>query len=152
MATDYRALMKVSSEDVERPVIYPSGYYKGIIRDFGFGNSSKKKTPFVEVQCDVYGPIKLDDDDAELDGMDFTEGKRMSVTYYLSPKAKFMLTDMLDAVLGESPGAMADDRIDDIKGQECTVRITPRDNQPENAPVVLTQASAILAPAEEDDE
>lgn len=111
MSINFREMLSVPTDSVERPKPLPDGHYIGAIKGHEFGQSKNKGTPFVrfilttELACD-------DVDQAALVGMDLSK-KEVQKDYFITPSALYRLSDMLDAVLGKQAGRSFDERIPD---------------------------------------
>lgn len=124
---NFRELLNQPTDTAERPRKLPTGHYKGVIGNHSFDRSSKKQTAFVEVPVRVTEPTS-DVDPVAVAGFDWSNIE-VSRRFYITPKAMFMLADMLDAVLGKELGKSYDERLPNIRGANVIIGIVPRRNQ-----------------------
>lgn len=125
MTVNFRDLLKFSSETVERPKPLPEGHYNGIISRHEFGLSKKKQTPFVRFYLQLQEPTG-DISPEQLNGIDLSKVE-LRKDFYITPKSAFMLTDLLDAVLGKD-NRLADERLPETKGQRVMFGVAQRQN------------------------
>jgi hypothetical protein len=125
MSSTFRQLLQVSSETVERPRAVAEGHYIGTIKDYIFGVTTQKKTPY----CRILLTPEEETEDVESganSGIDLSK-KEIRRDYYITPAALYMLADMCDAVLGKSD-IVIDERLPDLKGQRVMFGIKHRKN------------------------
>jgi hypothetical protein len=86
----FASILDEAPTEVVRPKPLPEGTYLCVVGQPEAGKSSQKKTPFVKFPL---RPVAaLDDvDDAALSEVDGLEGKNLSITFYITPDAIFML-------------------------------------------------------------
>lgn len=114
-APNFQSILEESPTEVIRPPMMPVGTYLCVVGDWESGESSLQKTPFVKFNL---RPISaLDDVDTDtLKEIGGLEGKKLSITFYLTDNSKFMLDEF-----HENCGVDMDDgtsraaRNDDIK-------------------------------------
>lgn len=128
--SDFRTLLGVKTDEVERPRPLAAGHYIGIIKNFELGQSAQKQTPYVRV---LFTPQEETTDVASgaNDGMDLPS-KEVRRDFYLTPASLYRLSDFLDAVLGPVQGRSFDERLPDIRGAKVIflVKATPSRNDP----------------------
>jgi len=126
MAVDFRSLLNVSSDDVERPKPLPNGHYIGTVASFEFGLSKQKQTPYCRLNL---VPLQATDDVdmTRLEGVNLAD-KSLRKDYFITPKARYRLADMLDAVLGKD-SRILDQRIGDVRGAKVMFGVTERQSE-----------------------
>lgn len=97
---DFSKLLAKKTSEVKRPPTLPAGLYPGVIKGYKFGESAKKKTPFVQFQVALTGwPEETDDEDRFHDGKPIDLSKKnMGSDFYLSDEALFILSEFLTAL------------------------------------------------------
>lgn len=127
MSTSFSQLLHITSEDVERPRLIADGHYIGTIVRHEFGNSRNKQTPYVRF---FLTPSEETSDVPEgaNAGIDLAKQEAFR-DFYLTPKSLFMLTDMLDAVLGKQMGRFADERLPETRDARVMFEVKHRDSE-----------------------
>lgn len=127
MSQNFAALLDRSADDVKAPVPTPEGSYQAIVTTHEFGESSQKKTPFVQFNLklisamDDVNPEEL----AECENWNQREVKSRDMRYYLTDDAIFMLKEFLGDVLGiDTTGRSFADMIPETTNQQLTVVIS----------------------------
>lgn len=89
-APNFQSILSDSPTEVLRPPMTPIGTYLCVVGDWESGQSSQKKTPFIKFNLKPIAPMQDVDEDAlkEIGGL---EGKRLSITFYITDEAVFML-------------------------------------------------------------
>lgn len=82
-------------EEAERPKPFPVGSYNSVVKGHEFGESSKKKTPFVKFQIRHVAPLD-DVDQAELAEVKNWQQREMGLTFYLTEDAIYRLREFAD--------------------------------------------------------
>jgi len=135
--------------EVKAPSLLPVGHYMGLITGQPeTGNSAKKQTPFVTFQVKLTEALG----DVDQDELNALEGnpldKTRDLTYYLSPNALFMLTDLVKS-LGGSDQMTIMESIEWLAGvgEPIVVQIThePNERNPERPFVRINNAVAATA-------
>ena len=123
----FRELMSRNTDTFERPRLLADGHYIGKIKTTSLEVSKRKQTPSVRVflqpteeTSDV--PVGANA------GMDLM-AEKIYRDYYIMPKLMFMLTDMLDAVLGKTTGRSFDERVPDLRDQRVLFQVGHRDSE-----------------------
>lgn len=93
MAADFKDLLKINLDDVEKPKPVPAGTYTGRIAKYEFNESSNKKTPFVRYYVQLTG-AEADVDSDALEGINLAE-KQLRKDYYITKDALYRLKDFL---------------------------------------------------------
>ena len=94
---DFAALLNKPTESAVKPPPLPAGDYLWGVTKYTFGESDKKKTPYVEfnLQCLQASP---EIDPVGLQGIDLTKRTR-DLTFYLTDDALWRLRDFLEKSL-----------------------------------------------------
>lgn len=142
MAVNFRELLSVTSDQVERLKPLPEGHYLGTVSGYEFGLSKQKQTPYVRVQL-TPSEATDDVDSSLLDGIDLSK-RNLRRDYFITPAARYRLADMLDAVLGKD-SRLLDERIGDIRGAKVMFGVTQR--QSENGADTYNDVTTIVAAA-----
>jgi hypothetical protein len=126
-ASTFRELMSRNTDEVERPRLLADGHYIGKIKTTSLDTSKKKQTPFMRVHLQV---LEETNDVAvgANSGMDLME-QEIYRDYYITPKSMFILSDMLDAVLGKTTGRSFDERTPELRDQRVLFQIGHRDSE-----------------------
>lgn len=95
MTTDFTALLKKPVQSVERPKPLPIGSYLVQFTKFEFGESSKKKTPYVRFIGQVLEP-KQDVDQQLLQAVEDWQGREVDADFFLTGPAMFRLREFLE--------------------------------------------------------
>lgn len=105
-APNFESILDQRADEVERPRPAPAGTYDGIIKGmYEEGKSSRKGTPFVRFTYAFVAAGDDVDEEALNDWLTSKDGsadnlaeRTIKDTYYTTPDALFMLTDMLEAI------------------------------------------------------
>jgi len=126
-SSTFRELLSKTSETVERPRALAPGHYIGTCRNFEYGTSRQKQTPFVRF---IMVPEEETSDVTEgaNQGIDLSR-KELSKTVYITPASLYRLSDLLDAMLGKQPGRSLDDRIPETRGIKVMFQVTSRESE-----------------------
>src|SRR5262245_27368133 len=116
---DFNALLDKNPLEFERPPTPPEGEYLVVVRDKKFGQSSQKKTPFVEFSYGVISALPSIPDEA-LNGVDLSKVKFRD-EFYLTEDAMFRLREFLE-LLGCTEGSTRD-AIESAIGQQVVVTV-----------------------------
>jgi hypothetical protein len=126
---NFASILNQSPTEVVRPKPLPVGTYLCKVGDWERGESSKKKTPFVKFNLRPLSAL-ADVDETDLAEIGGLEGRRMSITFYITEDAIAMLDEFHqncgvdladgttrmarnDAVIGADILAVVAHRIDD---------------------------------------
>jgi len=93
---DFNALLDKDPASFERPPVAPEGEYLLVIKGKSYGQSSQKKTPFVEFQYGVVDAMASVPEEA-LDGIDLAKIK-LRDQFYLTEDAMFRLREFFETV------------------------------------------------------
>lgn len=94
---DFASLLNKKTEDATRPPPLPAGDYLMQVGKFQFGESDKKKTPYVEFECNFLA-AGADIDPQGLVGIDLSKRKR-ELTFYLTDDAFWRFRKFLEETL-----------------------------------------------------
>jgi hypothetical protein len=125
----FRSLLQKTSETVDRPRALAVGHYKGEIKNYEFGVSKQKQTPFLRLFLVPHEEME-DVLEGANDGIDITK-REIRADYYIVDKALFRLANMLDAVLGKASWVPFDERIPTLRGTRVIFQLTQRPNEDE---------------------
>jgi hypothetical protein len=111
----------VASTEAPKPV--PVGTYLLVVKDFEFGESSKKKTPFLRVNYGIIAPGQ-DVDPTQLAGFDLAK-KNLRDEFYLTDDALFRLRAYIENSLGIAIGQRnyGDIIANDLKGKQVNASV-----------------------------
>lgn len=127
MAPNFRDLLSMPTDSVERPKPLPEGHYIAYIKAHEFGTSAKKNTPYVRFLFSIEsGSDDVSADD--LANIDLTR-RELRRDFYITPNALYRLSDMLDAVLGAQQGRSFDERIPDCRNAKVLIGVTQRQSE-----------------------
>lgn len=101
---NFANILSKKVEETERPKPIPAGNYVFAILEHEFGESAKKKTPYVRFWCRPMAPMA--DVDQSILPPTWQE-KKMKLDFYLTDDAMFMLREFLEKTLGMSTSGMA---------------------------------------------
>jgi hypothetical protein len=93
---DFNALLDKDPTQFERPPLPPEGDYLLLIKSKTFGQSAKKKTPFVEFAYAVVAPMPTIPMEA-LEGIDMTRVK-LRDEFYITEDAMYRLREFFELV------------------------------------------------------
>lgn len=121
--TNFANILNQRADAVEAPKALPPGTYQAAVKGFGTGESSKKKTPYVEITFMVQSVIDVAPEHQDQADAAFGKGPvEIKHSYYLSDKATYILVDFLEKDLGISrAGTSIADMLQNAVGQECKV-------------------------------
>lgn len=132
---DFKALLGVQVQSVERPKNFPVGHYQSVIAASEFGESSQKQTPYVRFQIKLLGPGEDVDEELfeEAGGMEaLRDRKTLPLTFYLTKDAMYRLREFLEDGLGLScSGRNFDEVIPESMNVSLSVHVSHRAGQKE---------------------
>ena len=130
-ASNFRDLLHVNNDTVDKPQALADGHYIGIIKGHEFGRSRQKQTPQVSI---ILSPTEESSDIPETanckkDGnkIDLSQIEVRKV-FYLTPRSIYRLGQFLDAVLGPD-SRYFDERLPETRGIRVMFQATHRDNE-----------------------
>lgn len=91
---DFESLLSMNADEVERPKPRPAGHYIALITGHEFGESSKKKTPYVRYAVKLMEALS-DVDEEMLEEAGGFEDAKMSVDFYVTENSLFRLKEFL---------------------------------------------------------
>lgn len=123
MSTNFANILNQRADAVEAPKTLPPGKYHAQVGQFKTGESSKKKTPYVEVEFMISAIIDVAPEFMDAAQEALSKGPlKIEHPYYLSEKATYILVDFLEKDLGISrAGTSIADMLQNSNGQECAV-------------------------------
>jgi hypothetical protein len=100
-APNYNSLLDKTVGSTERPKAVPIGIYTGVIVDFAFDQSSKKKTPYVRYGVKPIQPVSGVDPDlfAAAGGQDRLNKMKLGLDFYLTEDAMWRLREFLEEAM-----------------------------------------------------
>lgn len=125
---DFRNLLSTNLEAIERPKPLPAGTWNGTISARTFGESNKKKTPFVQFTISNLRPGE-DIDPEDLNGVRELGKKTVTTTYYITPEAQFRIKDLIASCGHETSGRSLAEGIEDLIGSEVMFLIKHRPSE-----------------------
>lgn len=132
-APNLASLLNKNADEAKRPIAFNEGTYFGVIKSHEFGESSQKKTPFVQYNIELTHAH----DDVDLVGYDEDgkevelnpAGKMVNATFYLSDNALFMLKDFIKGFNIETEGRTFNELIPQPVGQPVQVELNRLPNK-----------------------
>ena len=129
---NFASILAESPDHVERPKPLPVGTYLCTVGTPEIGESSKKKTPFLRFPLKPLAPMQDVDEEAlaEVGGL---ENKNLSITFYVTADAAFMLDDFhANCGVDLSDGLTRADRNEEVINAQVLAVVTHRtdDNDP----------------------
>jgi len=136
-ATSFESILDTPADEVERPKPLPAGTYTAIVRGLPeYGESTKKKTPFVKFALALISADEDVDEDELTELLTNKDGeviplteKSISSTYYTTPDALFRLTDFLEHCGIESEGKTVRQMIDETPNCEVKIKVAHRPSE-----------------------
>jgi hypothetical protein len=129
-SSTFRELLSKPTDAVERPRALAAGHYVGEIKNFEFGTSRQKQTPYVRF---MLTPIEATTDVADNANGDIDLSKKeLRKDFYITPTALYRLSDMLDATLGKQQGRSFDERIPETRGARVMFAVSTRESDDGN--------------------
>jgi len=123
---NFQSILGESPTEVVRPPIMPEGTYLCVVGDWDRGESSKKKTPFVKFNLKPISAME-DVDEEKLAALDGLEGKRLSITFYTTPDAIFMLDEFhQNCGIDMTDGTSRLERCDEVKNAQVLAVVSHR--------------------------
>jgi hypothetical protein len=100
-APNYNSLLDRTVGSAERPKALPIGTYTGIIAEMGFGESAKKKTPYVRYTVRPLQAVSGVDPDmfAAAGGAERMAKMKLALDFYLTEDAMWRLREFLEESL-----------------------------------------------------
>ena len=123
MSTNFSNILNQRADAIEAPKSLPPGVYQAQVGQFKTGESTKKKTPYVEITFNVTSVIDVAPEHQEQAEAAFSKGAiTIEHSFYLSDKATYILVDFLEKDLGiNRAGNSIADMLQNSNGQECKV-------------------------------
>jgi len=138
MAVNFRELLQDTSTSVIRPKSAPTCWLIGTLGSAEFNvTKGESETPYVSFEINNI-ERHPDTEEELLDGVNLQRlnspfSRRdnkpiLAVTYWLTPEAKYHLTNMLDRVVGD-PERTIEERITETRGQRIMFKVLPATNR-----------------------
>lgn len=125
---DFKALLDVQVDSVERPPTFPAGSYNAVVVAYEYGTSSKKGTPYCRFEIRLSSPQEGVDPDLfeEAGGMEkLADRKNMNLDFYLTNDAKYRLRKFLENTLEiNCSGSTFDQKIPEAVNTPFTAEIS----------------------------
>lgn len=136
MAPNFKHLLQKPADDIKKPPVLPEGTYFGqITGQPTFGESSQKKTPFVQWT----GQYSHAADDVELvdeEGMPINlEGKKFYFSYYLTEDALWRLVAFVQSCGINTEGRSLEELLPQVQGKAVQLSVVQRPNKDETGMV-----------------
>ncbi len=131
MAVNFQDLLKKPMDSVKKPAAKPAGTYFGVIKEYKFDESAKKKTPYCRVILHNIsaGPDVQIEDTATHTAAEVTEtiGKwNPGVDYYLTDDAIYRLKELIESCKIPTQGRGFDESIPELRGMPVQFEVTQR--------------------------
>lgn len=115
MAVNFSSLLDRPVESAEKPKPKPPGTYTATVKGFNFGESQKKKTPFVRFQLANVQPGADVDQTLLAQAGDLTKWSPAE-EYYLTDDSLYRLREMLESCNVKVEGRSFKDTIPEVVG------------------------------------
>lgn len=126
-SSTFRELLSKPTDSVERPKAMADGHYIGEIKNFEFGTSRQKQTPFVRFII-IATEETEDVPEGANEGIEFAN-RELRKDFYITPNSLYRLSDMLDATLGAATGRSFDERIPETRNARIMFQVGHRDSE-----------------------
>lgn len=124
---DFRTLLSKNLEDVKAPTPLPAGTWTGQITAREFGESQRKKTPYVRFTIGNLQPGE-DIDQEDLAGVELAK-KTVNTTMYLSEDAQFRVKNLVEDCGFGGPGKSLAEGIEDLINAQVIFSISHRPSE-----------------------
>ena len=135
MEVNFKELLGVQVQSVERPKNFPVGHYEAVVASHEFGKSAIKETPFCRFWVKLLGPTEDVENDLfeEAGGMEELQlRKPIKLDCYLTKDAMYRLREWLENGLGlNCAGRNFDEVIPESTNAPVTVHISHRAGEKE---------------------
>lgn len=123
MAANFQNILNTRADTVEAPKALPVGKFQGTVKGFETGESTKKKTPYVEITFIIHSALDIAPENQEQADTAFAKGPvEMSTSFYLSDKAMYRLVEFVENDLGIARGGKTlADLLTESVGQDCAL-------------------------------
>ena len=139
---DFTSLLEKRLDDVEAPALLPQGSYIMTIAGYRTGESSKKKTPYVEFDLKISSAMD-DVDQEELAKVKNLQDKTLKTQFYLNEDALFRLKDFCKKTGVPTEGKSFTEILSEIAGAQLIGIVNHRVN-PENTDQVFAEVRSFL--------
>lgn len=130
---NFNELLQIPADSIKKPPTLPAGTYFGLIKggaggkDYEFGESKEKKTPFVRYFLSLT-EAGQDVDPGQLAEVDLTK-KVLRKDFYLTPDSMFRLKDFIASTGVSTAGRTLQEIIPEAVGKRVIIVITQRASQ-----------------------
>lgn len=132
MAINYQDLLRVPTDQIERPKPKPAGTYSGIIKEYKFDQSKKQRTPYCRIVIAAVQPgddILADPDlAAQLAGQDLSKWNPHR-DFYLTADAMYRLKDLVESLGVDTSGRELGECLPEIKAKSVVFEVTLRPSE-----------------------
>lgn len=139
---DFTSLLEKKLDDVEAPALLPQGSYIMTIAGYRTGESTKKKTPYVEFDLKISSAMD-DVDQEELAKVKNLQDKTLKTQFYLNEDALFRLKDFCKKTGVPTEGKSFTEILSEIAGAQLIGIVNHRVN-PENTDQVFAEVRSFL--------
>lgn len=135
---DFTTLLSKPLSEVKRPQPLPAGTYFGVIKSWEPGESSQKKTPYV--QFNIGFTHAGDDVDAHelasAEALNPLSKRQLNMKYYLSPAAEYRVKEFYESCGVEAEGRTHSPCLAEMIGKSVIAEVIQRPNseRPEDPP------------------
>lgn len=122
MAANFADILNKQADQVEAPKQLAPGKYLGTVKSFTTGESTSKKTPYVEFTFVVSQVVDVAPEYREEAEAAVATQPETKTTFYLTDKSLFRLVEFLEKDLAiEASGRTVGDMIAQAQGASCTL-------------------------------
>ena len=130
MAPNFKELFRKNMDDVKKPEPLPEGSYRGLIRDYTFGETPKK-TPYIEfgvIPQEALEGVDQAELEASLQGSNLAD-KKLRFTQYITENSLFMVKGFLQSLGLDTQGRTLDELIPETRGQSIIFQLAKVPNK-----------------------
>ncbi len=122
MSTNFQELLNKRADSFEAPKQLPPGKYQVVVKNFNTGESTQKKTPYVEFIFQVVGLLDVAPENSVEASAAVSSNAEVKTTFYLTEKSAYRLVEFLEKDLGmASQGRTLADMLPNSLGAACAV-------------------------------
>lgn len=140
---NFKTLLSTPAEEATRPVPPPIGSWEAVIKDFGYDESRKKKTPYVRFNWSLVAPGQ-DIDPNKLDGVKW-QGKTLHQDFYITDDAIYRITQFFERLGVNTSGKTLQDLIQDSPGTPGLLTISHRASSDPDSDDVYPEIDGVAA-------
>jgi hypothetical protein len=115
---NFSALLQTNTSEIEKPKPMPAGHYQFNIVGHEFGQSSQKKTDYVQFNVNPLAAGSDVDEDL-LAQVKNWQGKKMNVKYYITEDALWRLVEFLNMIGLDTEGRSLEELIPETVNMQC---------------------------------